>query len=101
MLYEELKLCYMVSDDPEWVLTPNHLNNHFIANVGYTAYRFIHCLRFHEQNASVKYESHLLKIFNLFDASDRRRFRDTLNKIHVYQINVIRNIETLACGFFY
>ena len=62
MLHEELKLCYMASDNPDVFLTPRHLDNHFIAAVGYTAYHFIHCLRCRESGVDVKYESHLLKI---------------------------------------
>ena len=98
MLHEELKLCYMASDDPHFFKPPRHLHSHFVAAVGYTAYHYIHCLRPHEPSVDkpdidVKYQSYLLKTFDLSNASDRNEFRRTVNQIHIYQINIIRHVK--------
>ena len=93
MLHEELKLCYLASDDDNFFPVPDHLDNHFVAAVGYKAYHFIHCLRHPELNADVKYESYLLNEYDMRDATDRETFRQTMNLIYVYQTEILRNIE--------
>lgn len=95
MLHEELKLCYLASDDDDFFPANDHLNNHFVAAVGYTAYHFIHCLRRHrkDKDTDVIYESYLLGEYDLSDFSSRKNFRQTMNRIHVYQIEVVRKVE--------
>ena len=93
MLHEELKLCYLASDDDDFFLMPDHLDNHFVAAVGYKAYHFIHCLRHPISDDDVKYESYLLREYDLSDVTDRETFRQTMNTIYVYQIEMMRDVE--------
>ena len=93
MLHEELKLCYLASDDDDFFPEPDHLNNHFFAAVGHKAYHFIHCLRHPEPYADIIYESYFLGEYDLSYALERETFRRTINQIYVYQITTLRNVE--------
>ena len=105
MLHEELKLCYLGSDDDDFFPEPEHLSNHFVAAVGYTAYHFIHCLRglmpdnddvksmMSSNTDDVKYESYLLKVYNLSSFLERKAFRRTMNQIYVHQVQIMRGLE--------
>lgn len=95
MLHEQLKLYYLASDDDEFFPADDYLSNHFIAAVGYIAYHFIHCLRYprSNQHPGVIYESYLLNVYDLSDFSGRKTFRQTMNIVYVYQIEVVREVE--------
>ena len=95
MLHEELKLCYLASDDDDFFSVPGHLDNHFIAAVGYKAYHFIHCLREPEppRDYDVKYESYFLNEYDMNYAEERNTFRRIINWIYVYQIKILRDVE--------
>ena len=92
MLHEKLKLCHMASDDPDFFLRSDDLGIHFIAAVGYTAYHYFHHVR-DQMDEFVKYESYLVEEFNLREASQRNKFRQQLNLIHVYHSTIVREIE--------
>ena len=92
MLHEKLKLCHMASDDPAFFPESDDLGIHFITTVGCTAYHYFHCIR-DQMNDFVKYESYAMESFDLRDASDRNRFRQQLNLIHVYHSTTVREIE--------
>ena len=93
MLHEELKLCYLASDDEDFFPQPEHLSNHFVAAIGYTAYHFIHCLRLGESGNDVMYESCALREYNLGSCMERQAFRRTMNQIYVHQIQIMRDVE--------
>ena len=105
MLHEELKLCHLASDDDDFFPEPEHLSNHFVAAVGHTAYHFIHSLRGRmpddddvkstmSSNADdVKYESYLLKVYELDSPNERKAFRRAMNRIYVHQIQTIKDLE--------
>ena len=96
MLHEELKLCYLASDDDDFFPEPKHLSNHFVAAVGHTAYHFIHCLRGRvpDENANdVIYQSHILREYDLSFWLERKEFRQAMNWIYVHQIQIMRGVE--------
>ena len=105
MLHEELKLCYLASDDDDFFPEPEHLSNHFVAAVGYKAYHFIHSLRglmpdnddvksvMSSNTDDVKYESCLLKVYDLKWFLERKAFRRAMNQIYVHQIQTMRGLE--------
>ena len=95
MRHEQLKLYYLASDDDEFFPADDHLSNHFVAAVGYTAYHFIHCLCHprSNQHTGVIYESYFLNVYDLSDFSGRKAFRQTMNRIYEHQIEVVREVE--------
>ena len=93
MLHEELKLCYLASDDDDFFPAPKHLSNHFVAAVVYTAYHFIHCLRPGYSGDNVMYESYVLRQYNLRFSMERQAFRQTINRIYIHQIQTIRDVK--------
>ena len=94
MLHEELKLCYLASDDDDFFPSPKHLSNHFVAAVGCTAYHFIHCLRARmPDNDDVIYQSHILRQYDLSSFLERKAFRQAINQIYIHQIHIMRDVE--------